>query len=136
MNSDDQRTLVLVKPDAYGQADEIEERYRRAGFQVMRHRTVIPTAKLIALHYEAHEGKPFYQGTVDHMLSGAIFAMVISGPGVIQRVRDLNGPTDPTKAEKGHIRFDFGGKKMPANAVHASDSVDSATREIGLWFPD
>jgi nucleoside-diphosphate kinase len=138
VSNTEERTLVLVKPDAYAQAQEIEERYRRAGLRVQCHRTVKPTLELIAEHYKEHVGQPYYQGTVDFMLSGLIFAIVIVGFDAVKRVRELNGPTDPTakEAKPGHIRYDFGGKEMPANAVHASDSVESAKREIALWFPD
>lgn len=135
MTSTEERTLVLVKPDAYAQAHEIEERYRRAGLRICSHKTVTPTRPLIEEHYREHVGKPYYQGTVDFMLSGDIFAIVLVGPGVIERVRGLHGPTDPTKAKPGDIRHDFGGRQMPANAVHASDSLESATRELALWFP-
>jgi len=135
VTSNNERTLVLVKPDAYENAHEIEERYRRAGLTVCSHKTVTPNRKLIEEHYQDHIGKSFYEGTVEFMLSGEVFAIVIVGYNAIERVRELHGPTDPTKAKAGDIRYDFGGRKMPANAVHASDSVESAEREIALWFP-
>lgn len=135
MTPNDERTLVLVKPDAYAKAQEIEERYRRAGLTICSHKTVKPTRPLIEEHYREHVGKPYYRGTVEFMLSGDIFAIVLVGPNVIERVRELHGPTDPTKAKPGNIRHDFGGRQMPANAVHASDSVESAKRELALWFP-
>jgi len=114
---------------------EIEERYRRSGLTVCSHKTVRPNRNLIEEHYRDHVGKPFYLGTVDFMLSGDVFAIVIVGYNAIERVRELHGPTDPTKANPGDIRYDFGERKMPANAVHASDSVESAKRELELWFP-
>lgn len=130
-----ERILVLIKPDAYDNAREIEDRYRRAGLTVCSHKTVKPNRNLIEEHYREHVGKPFYEETVDFMLSGDVFAILLLGYNTIQRVRDLNGPTDPTNAKPGDIRYEFGGKKMPANAVHASDSVESAARELALWFP-
>lgn len=136
MTPNEERTLVLVKPDAYAEAHEIEERYRRAGLRICSHATVNPNSKLIAEHYEEHVGRSYYQDTVDFMCSGPVFAMIVVGYNAIERVRELHGPTDPTKAKPGDIRYDFGGKKMPANAVHASDSVESAKREIALWFPE
>lgn len=137
MSSDyEQQTLVLVKPDAYEHANDIENRYWRAGLRVRCHRTVEPTPELIAEHYREHAGKSFYEETVAFMLSGPIRAIAVVGYNAIQRVRDLNGPTDPTKAKEGDIRFDFGGREMPRNAVHASDSEESAKREIALWFPN
>lgn len=136
MSDHEEETLVLIKPGAYEQANEIENRYGRAGLRVRCHRTVEPTPELIAEHYTEHFGKPFYEELVTFMLSGPIRAFIVVGFNAIQRVRELNGPTDPAKATPGHIRYDFGGKKIPRNAVHASDSTESAGREIALWFPN
>ena len=95
------------------------------------------TRELLAEHYAEHEGKPFYEPLVEFMLSGPVVAIVAEGQSVIAGFRSLAGTTDPTTAAPGTIRGDFGrdwGLKVQQNLVHGSDSVESAEREIGIWF--
>ncbi|MCW2538891.1 MAG: nucleoside diphosphate kinase [Frankiales bacterium] len=134
-----ERTLILVKPDGVARnlIGEILARIERKGYRVvaLRHRSA--TADLLAEHYAEHVGKPFYQPLVDFMLSGPVVAVVAEGHRVIEGFRALAGATDPTKALPGTIRGDFGrdwGLAVQQNLVHGSDSVESADREIGLWF--
>ena len=96
-----------------------------------------PTRELLEQHYEEHVGKPFYEPLVEFMLSGPVVAAVFEGHRVIEGFRSLAGTTDPTTAAPGTIRGDFGrdwGLKVQQNLVHGSDSVESAEREIGIWF--
>jgi nucleoside-diphosphate kinase len=96
-----------------------------------------PSRELLAQHYAEHEGKPFYEPLVEFMASGDVVALKVEGNRVIEGFRALAGATDPTAALPGTIRGDLGrdwGLKVQQNLVHGSDSVESATRELALWF--
>lgn len=136
-----ERTLILVKPDGVARnlSGEILARIERKGYRLAAVKLVNATPDLLAAHYAEHEGKPFYQPLVEFMLSGPVLAIVAEGNRVIEGFRKLAGTTDPTTAEPGTIRGDFGrdwGLAVQQNLVHGSDSVDSANREIGIWFPE
>ena len=94
---------------------------------------MVASRELAEKHYAEHEGKPFYAGLVNYITSSPVVAAVLEGPAAIAAVRETNGATDPVKATPGSIRGDFGLDKG-RNLVHASDSPESAEREIGLWF--
>lgn len=133
-------TLVIVKPDGVrrGQVGEVLRRIEAKGFTVVAMELRTATADLLEQHYEEHRGKPFYAGLVEFMSSGPVVAAVIDGEQVIAAFRSLAGATDPTKAAPGSIRGDLArdwGTPVQQNVVHGSDSIDSAQREIGLWFP-
>lgn len=136
-----ERTLVLIKPDVHkaGLSLAVEAAYRKAGLRDVMIRTLtlqkVPNLSgLIEAHYAEHNGREYYDKLVDFMTSGPITAIIFEGDNVIERVRKLNGATDPSFAEEGTIRQRFGTNKT-LNAVHASDSVKSAEREIAIWFP-
>jgi nucleoside-diphosphate kinase len=135
-----ERTLALIKPDVHGAGHSltIESIYLRAGLTISAIRQFNPskvdTLPLVQEHYREHEGRPYYDDLVSFMTSGAITALVITGDNAIERVRRLNGATDPAKAGEGTIRARFG-TAGPRNAVHGSDSQESAEREIAIWFP-
>ena len=136
-----QRTLVLVKPDGVrrGLTGEVIRRIEAKGYRLAALELRAATPELLAQHYAEHQGKPFYQPLVDFMLSGPVAAMVVEGQRVIEGFRSLAGATDPTAAAPGTIRGDLGrdwGEAVQQNIVHGSDGVESAAREIGLWFPD
>jgi nucleoside-diphosphate kinase len=136
-----EKTLILVKPDGVARnlSGEIIARIERKGYRLAAMKLVSASPELLASHYAEHEGKPFYQPLVEFMLSGPVVAIVAEGNRVIEGFRKLAGTTDPTTAEPGTIRGDFGrdwGLKVQQNLVHGSDSVDSANREIGIWFPE
>lgn len=95
----------------------------------------IADEKLLSKHYEEHIGKPFYSELIDAMQQGPVIAMVLEGSDAVTAARMLNGATDPIKAAPGTIRGDFG-LELENNVVHASDSIQSASREIKLWFSD
>jgi nucleoside-diphosphate kinase len=139
--SDVERTLVLVKPDgvARGVSGEVIRRVEAKGYRVAALQLRNATPELLARHYAEHEGKPFYQPLVDFMLSGPVVSFVAEGHRVIEGFRALAGATDPTAALPGTIRGDLGrdwGLAVQQNIVHGSDSLESAAREIALWFPD
>lgn len=136
-----ERTLILVKPDgvARGLSGQILSRVEGKGYQLVAVILRVPTTDLLAQHYAEHQGKPFYQPLVDFMSSGPVLAVVAEGQRVIEGFRSLAGATDPTVAAPGTIRGDLGrdwGLAVQQNLVHGSDSVGSAQREIGLWFPE
>jgi nucleoside-diphosphate kinase len=132
-----ERTLVLVKPDAVrrGLVGGIISRFERKGLTIdeMRLRTMDVT--LADEHYAEHVDKPFYPPLKEFMTSGPLVAMVLSGDQAIDVVRALTGATDGRKAAPGTIRGDFSLSNRE-NLVHASDSPESAKREIELWFPE
>ncbi|MFM1728451.1 nucleoside-diphosphate kinase [Prescottella soli] len=132
-----ERTLVLIKPDgvARGYVGEILSRIERKGLTIAAMELQTASNDVAATHYAEHEGKPFYPGLLEFITSGPLVAAVLEGPRAIAAFRQIAGGTDPVeKAVPGTIRADLaldGGQ----NLVHGSDSVDSAEREIALWFP-
>jgi nucleoside-diphosphate kinase len=136
-----ERTLIIVKPDGVtrGLAGEVIRRVEAKGYRIVALDMRVPTVELLAEHYAEHVGKPFYQPLVDFMSSGAVVALVAEGHRVVDGFRSLAGSTDPTAAAPGTIRGDLGrdwGLPVIQNIVHGSDSVESADREIKVWFPD
>jgi len=132
-----QRTLVLLKPDAVrrGLVGEIIGRIeRKAGWSIaaMELRTLDRTT--LEQHYAEHEGRPFYEPLVEFMASGPSVVMVVEGERVIEGIRALAGPTDPIAAAPGSVRGDFG-TIVRENLIHASDSEESAQREMKIFFP-
>ena len=136
-SSPNERSLVLVKPDAIrrGLLGEILGRFERKGLviEAMVLRTM--DAKLADQHYAEHVEKAFYPPLKEFMTGGPLVAMVLSGDQVIDVVRALVGATDGRKAAPGTIRGDLSLSNRE-NLVHASDSAESAKRELALWFPD
>jgi nucleoside-diphosphate kinase len=134
-----ERTLVLVKPDGVrrGLTGEVIRRIEAKGYRLVRLELREATRDLLAEHYAEHEGKPFYEPLVEFMLSGPLVAMVVEGERVVEGFRSLAGATDPTAAAPGTIRGDFGrewGLAVQQNLVHGSDSLESADREVAIWF--
>jgi len=136
-----ERTLILIKPDGVARnlTGLILARVEAKGYRIVALRQRFADAELLAQHYAEHVGKPFYQPLVDFMSSGPVVAVVAEGHRVIQGFRSLAGATDPTVALPGTIRGDLGrdwGTAVQQNLVHGSDSAESASREIALWFGD
>ena len=136
-----ERTLILVKPDGVKRSlvGEVIARIERKGYKISALKMVQPDRATLALHYAEHEGKPFYEPLLEFMLSGSVVAIIAEGNRVIEGFRKLAGTTDPTTADPGTIRGDLArdqGTKVVQNIVHGSDSVESATREITIWFPE
>lgn len=136
-----ERTLVLVKPDAFarGLTGEVLRRIEAKGYRLAALEIRTPTEEMLAQHYAEHAGKPFYDSLIRFMSSGPVTAAVVEGVRCIEGFRSLAGPTDPTHARPGSIRGDLGrdwGEGSTQNIVHGSDSPESAALEIGIWFPD
>lgn len=135
-----ERSLVLVKPDGVrrGLIGEVLHRIEAKGYRLAALDLRTPDRETLAKHYAEHEGRPFYEALVEFMSSGPVAATVIEGQRCIEGFRSLAGPTEPTVAAPGTIRGDLGrdwGLAVQQNIVHGSDSVQSAEREIGIWFP-
>lgn len=132
----DERTLVLLKPDATKRnaVGAILTYFERAGLKVARMRSVkYPSRFLCELHYREHVEKPFFGRNVEFLHSGLVIAVIIEGENAIARVREIIGATSPADAAPGTIRGDFGGD-LPCNLVHGSDSLEATRLEIPLWF--
>ncbi|MFI8965675.1 nucleoside-diphosphate kinase [Streptomyces sp. NPDC053493] len=132
-----QRSLVLLKPDAVrrGLIGEIIGRIeRKAGWTIKALELRELDQETLEQHYGEHKGKPFYEPLMGFMQSGPVVALVVEGERVIEGLRTLAGPTDPIAAAPGSIRGDFG-TIVRENLIHASDSEESAIRELKLFFP-
>ncbi len=130
-------TLVLVKPDGVKKriCGEIVSRYEKKGLTIKALKLMQVSRELAAQHYAEHEGKGFFGELIDFITSGPVLAMVLEGTNAVAAVRQLNGATNPLEAVPGSIRGDFG-LAINENVVHASDAVETAAREIALWFPE
>src|SRR5271169_5443579 len=131
------RTLILVKPDAFarGLTGEIVARFERKGLRIASIRGMTMTRELAERHYAEHSERPFFGELVDFITSGPIVAMVLEGTEAVKAARQLIGATNPLEAAPGTIRGDFA-IETGTNMVHGSDSAESAAREAGLFFPD
>jgi nucleoside-diphosphate kinase len=132
-----ERSLVLIKPDAVrnGQSDEIISRLKKLGLKMVARKTLRMDRALAEKHYAVHKEKPFFKELVEYMTSAPIVAAVFEGEKAVAKIRQAMGATDPAKAEAGTIRADFG-LNVTRNAVHGSDSVETAEKEISLFFTE
>jgi nucleoside-diphosphate kinase len=135
-----QRTLVLIKPDGVrrGLVGEVIARIEKKGYSIQALRMLQADKTMLEQHYAEHQGKPFYEPLLEFMTSGALVALIAEGDRVIEGFRSLAGATDPTIAAPGSIRGDLArdqGTRVVQNIVHGSDSVESAEREIKIFFP-
>ncbi|HEV8594060.1 MAG TPA: nucleoside-diphosphate kinase [Thermoplasmata archaeon] len=133
-----ERTFCLVKPDGVqrGLVGEVIKRFEQRGLQLVALKMVRITRALAESYYGEHKGKPFFPGLVDYVTSGPSVAMLWDGDSAVAVVRKMMGATDPAKADPGTIRADFG-LNIGRNVIHGSDSVESANREVSLFFkPD
>ena len=130
-----ERTFIAVKPDGVkrGLVGNIIERFERKGYKIIAMKMLQPTNEIAAKHYEEHYGKPFYNRLINYITSGPIVAMVVEGANVVKGARHIMGSTKPDEAEVGSIRADFA-QTMEYNVVHGSDSIESAEREISIYF--
>jgi nucleoside-diphosphate kinase len=131
------RTLILVKPDAFarGLTGEIIARFERKRLKIVAIRGLTVTKELAEQHYAEHAERPFFGELVEFITSGPIVAMVLEGEGAVKAARQVIGATDPLEAATGSIRGDFA-VEMGRNMVHGSDSPESAAREAALFFPE
>lgn len=130
-----ERTLVLVKPDGVrrGLVGEIVARFERKGLKLVAAKLVRVSAETAEKHYAEHRGKPFYPGLLQHITSAPVVALALEGRSAISVVRLLIGATNPQQAAPGTVRGDLALAVTP-NLVHASDSTESAARELALYF--
>jgi nucleoside-diphosphate kinase len=131
-----QRTLVLLKPDTVrrGLVGEVLARFESKGLTILAMDLRTITTQQAALHYAEHVDRDFYPPLRDFVTSGPLVAAVLEGDEAVEVVRALNGATDGRKAAPGTIRGDWSLSNRE-NLVHGSDSLESASREIALWFP-
>ena len=131
-----EKTLVLLKPDAVDRklVGEILSRFERKGLTIAAMKMLTVTPELAKRHYEEHVAKPFYPGLERYITGGPTVALILEGPEVIDVVRTLVGPTNGIVASPGTIRGDYS-LSHQQNLVHASDSPQSAAREIAIFFP-
>jgi nucleoside-diphosphate kinase len=132
-----ERTLILVKPDAFarGLTGEIIARFERKGLQIVALKHMTLDEETAKKHYAEHDGKPFFGELVDFITSGPLVAMVLEGESAIKAARQVIGATNPLEATTGSIRGDFA-VEVGKNMVHGSDSPESGTREAGIFFPE
>lgn len=130
-----ERTLVIVKPDGVkrGLIGEVISRYERKGLKIVECKMLHADRPTLEKHYIEHKVKPFYEELISYMMQGSVLAMIVEGNNAIKIVRNINGKTNPAEAEPGSIRGDYA-NTMTENIVHASDSLESAEREISIWF--
>ncbi|KYH26775.1 nucleoside diphosphate kinase [Halalkalicoccus paucihalophilus] len=136
--SDQERTFVMVKPDGVqrGLIGEIVSRFEERGLKLVGGKFMRIDEELAHEHYGEHEGKPFFEGLVEFITSGPVFAMVWEGQDAVAQVRTMMGETDPAESAPGTIRGDFG-LDLGRNVIHGSDTeAGSAEREIELFFDD
>ena len=132
-----EQSLVLIKPDAMsrGLAGTIIGRLEKLGFELVALKMLHMNEALAQEHYAVHKDKPFFNGLIKYITSGPIVAAVFEGEQVVEALRKAMGPTDPAKAEAGTIRGDFG-LDVERNTIHGSDSVETAEKEIKLFFSE
>jgi len=132
-----ERTLILVKPDAFarGLTGEIVARFERKGLKIVAMKHMQVDEDLAKQHYAEHDGKPFFGELVEFITSGPLVAMVLEGHEAVKAARQVIGSTNPIEAATGSIRGDFA-LEVGQNMVHGSDSDESAEREAKLFFPN
>lgn len=130
-----EKTLVLLKPDLCERhlIGAVLAIYEQQGLVIEQLRLVRPTTELAVEHYQEHVGRSYFEALINYLTRGDVVAVVLSGDNAIDRVRAINGPTDPASAAPDTIRGRYA-ISMRENSVHASDSTENAAREIKLWF--
>ena len=130
-----QKTLIILKPDCMAKkhAGSVIDRFEKAGFEIVGAKMIRLTPQVLREHYAHVASKPFYPEIEQFMSSRPVILMALQGENIVQKVRDLLGPTDSRKAAKGTIRGDFG-TEMMKNVVHASDSDENAKAELARFF--
>ncbi|VDP94746.1 unnamed protein product [Echinostoma caproni] len=133
--SKEERTFIMVKPDgvARGLVGEVIKRFEQRGYKLVGLKMMHASKELLHKHYEAHVNKPFFPGLAQYMSSGPVVPMVFEGYKAVDCGRSMLGATKPEESTPGSLRGDFC-QMVGRNMVHGSDSVESAVREINLWF--
>ena len=132
-----QRTLSIIKPDATSKniIGKIIDRFEENGLKMVAGKLIHMDQTQAAGFYAEHEGRPFFPNLVEYMTSAPVFVQVLEGDNAVIKNRELMGATNPSEADPGTIRADFA-ETIDANAVHGSDSIESAAREISYFFDD
>ncbi len=132
-----QRTLSIIKPDATSKniIGKIIDRFEENGLKMVAGKLIHMDQTQAAGFYAEHEGRPFFPNLVEYMISAPVFVQVLEGDNAVIKNRELMGATNPGEADPGTIRADFA-ETIDANAVHGSDSIESAAREISYFFDD
>ena len=132
-----QNTLSIIKPDAVkkGYAEQICARIEDSGLDIVLKKELLLTRNQAEGFYAEHKGKPFFEALINFMTSGPVQVQVLEGKEAISRYRSLMGSTNPKEADPGTLRHDFA-ESIDANAVHGSDSLESAAREVAYFFPE
>ena len=130
-----EQTFIMIKPDGVqrGCIGNIISRFEQKGIKIVAMKMIQVSRELAEKHYGIHKGKPFFEPTVEYIISSPVVAMVLEGNNAIQIVRSMMGKTNPQEAAPGTIRGDFG-QFIGRNIVHGSDGPDTAAFEINLWF--
>jgi len=132
-----ERTFIAIKPDGVqrGLVGEVIKRFEAKGFTLVGLKMLQVSQELAEKHYDVHKERPFFQSLVEFITSSPVVAMVWEGEGVVASARKLIGATNPLMAEPGTIRGDFG-INIGRNLIHGSDAIETAQREVSLWFPE
>lgn len=132
-----ERTLSIIKPDAVGKNNigEIVARFEAKGLKIAAMKMINLEEDFVRGFYAHHADKPFFGEILEYMTSGPVVVQVLEGENAVMRNREIMGATNPQEAEAGTIRADFA-ESIDANAVHGSDSVESAEKEIAFFFKD
>ncbi|KAI3918633.1 hypothetical protein MKX01_041953 [Papaver californicum] len=132
-----EQTFIMIKPDGVqrGLVGEIICRFEKKGFSMKGLKLISVERAFAEKHYEDLSSKPFFSGLVDYIISGPVVAMVWQGKNVVSTGRNIIGATNPAASAPGTIRGDYA-VEIGRNIIHGSDAVESARKEIALWFPD
>ncbi|MEA5418316.1 nucleoside-diphosphate kinase [Spirulina sp. CCNP1310] len=132
-----ERTFIMIKPDGVqrGLIGDVIKRFETKGFTLVGMKFMAVSRELAEQHYDVHKERPFFQGLVDFITSSPVVAMVWSGEGVVASARKIIGATNPLTAEPGTLRGDFC-IEVGRNLIHGSDAIETAQREIALWFSE
>ena len=132
-----ERTFIAIKPDGVqrGLVGQIISRFEAKGFTLVGLKMMMVSRELAEKHYDVHRERPFFNGLVDFIVSSPIVAMVWEGEGVVASARKIIGATNPLSSEPGTIRGDYG-ISIGRNLIHGSDAIETAQREISLWFKE
>ncbi len=132
-----ERTFLAIKPDGVqrGLVGEIIRRFETKGFTLVGLKFMSVSRELAESHYDVHRERPFFSSLVEFITSGPVVAMVWEGEGVVVSARKMIGATNPLNSEPGTIRGDFG-VNIGRNIIHGSDAIETAQREVSLWFKD
>ncbi len=132
-----ERTLVIIKPDAMERRlmGKIISIYEDKGLHIAAAKILKPSVQTAGTHYYEHKDKPFYNKLISYITRGEVCVLIVEGNNAIAQVRRINGATDPMDADMGSIRGRYALSKTE-NSIHSSDSMESAEREIRIWFPE